>query len=176
MTTVLGGRVIAAAGSEDKMDVAKRFGGADYVVNYSKPGWQKEVSKITGGKGVDVVYDPVGVIQDSFKCIAWKGRAVVVGFAGGNIEKIPSNLILLKNISVTGLHWGAYRLHDFGRIAEVWKDLLEIFGSGKLKPVVYSEVYPYERLSDALSALEHRKTWGKVIVRVREDDSTRSKL
>ncbi|KAJ8076497.1 hypothetical protein PM082_000920 [Marasmius tenuissimus] len=62
-STVLGGRVIAAAGSEDKMEVAKRYGGADYVVNYSKPGWQKEVSKITGGKGVDVVYDPVGVIQ-----------------------------------------------------------------------------------------------------------------
>ncbi|KAL0575748.1 hypothetical protein V5O48_006235 [Marasmius crinis-equi] len=176
LAKVLGGRVIAAAGSEDKMEVAKRYGGADYVVNYSKPGWQKEVSKITGGKGVDVVYDPVGLIQDSFKCIAWKGRAVVVGFAGGNIEKVPTNLILLKNISVVGLHWGAYRIHEAAQIAQVWNDVLEIFKSGKVKPVVYTEVYPFERIADALSALENRKTWGKVIVRVKEDDTTKSKL
>ena len=68
--------------------MSKRFGGADYGVNYSKPGWQQEVLKITGGKGVDVIYDPVGLIKDSLKCIAWKGRAVVVGFAGGEIEKV----------------------------------------------------------------------------------------
>jgi len=99
--------VIAAAGSQAKLDAVKKYAGADYLVDYTKPEWQKEVLKITGGHGVDVVYDPVGLIQglsvavasvqmkayhfsliDSLKCIAWKGRAVVVGFAGGKIEKV----------------------------------------------------------------------------------------
>lgn len=105
----LGAKVIAAAGSQEKLDVSIRLGGADYGVNYSKEGWQKEVLKITGGKGVDVIYDPVGLIRgmcsilsppvpvdsmlshgrvDSLKCIAWKGRAIVVGFAAGQIEKV----------------------------------------------------------------------------------------
>jgi threonine dehydrogenase-like Zn-dependent dehydrogenase len=97
--------VIAAAGSETKLDIAKRYGGADYVVNYSNAGWQKEVLKLTNGKGVDVIYDPVGMVTggsrcprlllgevilptDCLKCIAWKGRALVIGFAGGTIEKV----------------------------------------------------------------------------------------
>ncbi|KAG7098570.1 hypothetical protein E1B28_000503 [Marasmius oreades] len=134
LAKLLGGKVIAAAGSNEKMEVAKRFGGADFVVDYTKPGWQKEVSKITGGKGVDVVYDPVGLIQDTFKCIAWKGRAVVVGFAGGDIEKVPTNLILLKNISVVGLHWGAYRIHEPGQMDTVWHDILELLKSGYPMP------------------------------------------
>ena len=98
--------MIAAVGSPEKIDVVKKYGGADHTVNYSTPGWQKEVLTITKGRGVDVVYDPVGLINgkcdafgwfvssltvfgpDSLKCIAWKGRAVVVGFAGGTIEKV----------------------------------------------------------------------------------------
>ncbi|KAK7053299.1 hypothetical protein VNI00_003925 [Paramarasmius palmivorus] len=176
LAKVLGGRVIAAAGSEEKLEVAKQCG-ADYVVNYGKPGWQKEVLKITNGKGVDIVYDPVGMIQDSFKCIAWKGRAVVVGFAAGSIEKIPLNLVLLKNISVVGLHWGAYRTHEYERLDQVWREVLELFKSKRVKPIVYSEIYPLEKISEALAALEHRKTWGKAVVRVREDDSrAKSKL
>lgn len=139
--SALGARVIAAAGSQAKLDAVKRWAGADHLINYTKPGWQKEVLKITSGHGVDVVYDPVGLIQglltvfpiteadrasptDSLKCIAWKGRAVVVGFAGGKIEQVlappkqtyfalnvsqlPLNLVLLKNIEITGIHWGAY--------------------------------------------------------------------
>ena len=105
--TAFGAKVIAAAGSDSKIEIAKRYGGADHGVNYSKPGWQKEVLSITGGKGVNVIYDPVGLIQgtlaanaqfilsdhilflqDSLKCIAWKGRALVVGFAAGTIEKV----------------------------------------------------------------------------------------
>lgn len=117
--------MIAAAGSDVKLDVARRIGGAEHVINYSKPGWQKTVLEITQGKGVDVIYDPVGLIKgtlllfvesihihvslDSLKCIAWKGRALVIGFAGGTIEKVPMNLVLLKNVSIVGLHWGAYR-------------------------------------------------------------------
>jgi NADPH:quinone reductase len=88
LAKALGARVIAAAGSSSKLNVAKTHGGADAVVDYTRAGWQKEVLKITGGRGVDVVYDPVGMIRDSLKCIAWKGRALVVGFAGGDIEKV----------------------------------------------------------------------------------------
>ena len=100
----LGAKVIAAAGSETKLDIAKRHGGADYGVNYSNAGWQKEVLRLTNGKGVDVIYDPVGLIagrsvfpsdcksnfwpSDCLKCVAWKGRALVIGFAGGTIEKV----------------------------------------------------------------------------------------
>jgi hypothetical protein len=111
---VLGAKVIAAAGSEAKLDIAKRYGGADHIVDYSKPGWQKEVLKLTNGKGVDVIYDPVGLITGTFlalnpesnpanyfsfsadclKCIAWKGRALVIGFAAGTIEKVPSCHVL----------------------------------------------------------------------------------
>lgn len=117
----LGAKVIATAGSAEKLKVCKERGGADYALDYTKDGWQKEVLKITGGKGANVIYDPVGMIQPSLKCIAWNGRALVVGFAAGSIEKvrrislhtcvaysvwqIPMNLVLLKNISLVGVHW-----------------------------------------------------------------------
>jgi NADPH2:quinone reductase len=107
----LGAKVIAAVGSDEKIEIAKRYGGADHGINYSKPGWQKDVLAITQGKGVDVVYDPVGLINggfprirrsacsfaegtlESLKCIAWKGRLIVVGFAGGPIEKVWSSMM-----------------------------------------------------------------------------------
>ncbi|KAH8119400.1 alcohol dehydrogenase [Phellopilus nigrolimitatus] len=178
LAKALGAKVIAAAGSPSKMEVAKRYGGADYVVDYTAPNWQKEVMAITKGKGVDVVYDPVGRIRDCLKCIAWKGRAVVVGFAGGQIEKLPLNLVLLKNIAVTGIHWGAYAKLEPQRIPVVWKELLKLFESERVKPVVYSEVYPLENLVDGLRALEERRTWGKAVIRVREDaeSTVRAKL
>ncbi|KAH9858599.1 alcohol dehydrogenase [Lenzites betulinus] len=170
LAKALGAKVIAAAGSQEKLDISIRYGGADHGVNYSKEGWQKEVLKLTGGKGVDVVYDPVGLIRDSLKCIAWKGRAVVVGFAAGDIEKLPLNLVLLKNISIVGIHWGAYTKFEPSRVQEVWQALLELFSSGRAKPIVYPQTFSLERLADGLVALEQRKTWGKVIVHVRESD------
>ncbi|KAF5385821.1 hypothetical protein D9615_002573 [Tricholomella constricta] len=173
LAKVLGAKVIAAAGSEAKLDIAKRYGGADYGVNYSNPGWQKEVLKLTNGKGVDVIYDPVGLINDSLKCIAWKGRALIIGFAAGTIEKVPMNLVLLKNVSLVGLHWGAYSKFEQERVPVVWKALLDLFSSGKARPVTYSEIYSLEKLSDGLAALERRETWGKAIARVREENDSR---
>ncbi|KAI0768415.1 alcohol dehydrogenase [Irpex lacteus] len=176
LAKALGAKVIAAAGSQEKLDVSIKYGGADHAVNYTKKDWQKDVLKITGGKGVDVIYDPVGMIRDCLKCIAWKGRALVVGFAGGEIEKLPLNLVLLKNISIVGIHWGAYLSKDIERVPVVWKDLLELFASGKVKPVVYSEVWPLERAADGLAALEKRQTWGKAVVRIKEEDGAKAKL
>ncbi|KAH9839446.1 alcohol dehydrogenase [Rhodofomes roseus] len=177
LAKALGAKVIAAAGSPEKIDVAVRYGGADHGVNYTQPNWQKEVLKLTGGKGVNVVYDPVGMIRDSLKCIAWKGRAVVVGFAAGQIEKLPLNLVLLKNISIVGIHWGAYSIHELQRISVVHKAINDLLSSGRAKPVVYPQVFPLERLSDGLQLLEQRKTWGKVVVRMRDEKSgERAKL
>ncbi|KAF7964968.1 hypothetical protein HWV62_31365 [Athelia sp. TMB] len=170
----LGAKVIAAAGSEEKLTICKKYGAADYTINYSNPGWQKEVLKITGGKGVDVVYDPVGLVQDSLKCIAWKGRALVVGFAAGKIEKLPLNLVLLKNISIVGIHWGAYYTKEPEHIAPgVWEPLLELLSSGKATPVVFNKVFPLKDLSQGLEALERRETWGKVIVRIKDEHSSK---
>jgi len=170
----LGARVIATAGSPSKLNVCRQYGGADYAINYRQPGWQKEVLEITGGKGVDIVYDPVGLIRDSLKCIAWKGRALVIGFAGGQIEKLPLNLVLLKNISIVGLHWGEYFKKDVDRPPQVWKDIFELWETNKCTPVVYSEVYRgLEGVSQGLVAIENRETWGKAVVRIREDPSAK---
>jgi NADPH2:quinone reductase len=170
LAKVLGATVIAAAGSQSKLNICKQYGGADYTVDYTKSGWQNEVLQITDGKGVDVVYDPVGRIQDSLKCIAFKGKALVVGFAAGSIEKLALNLVLLKNISIMGVHWGLYTDKEPSRIPVVWKELLALFSSGRIKPVIYSTVYPLESAMSGLDALERRETWGKAIVRIRDED------
>ena len=108
----IGATVIATAGSQRKLEVAKLFG-ADHCVDYTKPKWEETVKALSPGKkGVDVVFDPVGVVDKSLKCIAWGGRLVVIGFTGGNIEKIAMNRVLLKNISLIGLHWGTYPRED----------------------------------------------------------------
>lgn len=164
-----GAKVIATAGSKEKLEIAKKLGGADEVLNYREPGWQKEVMRITGGKGVDVIYDPVGLIRDSLKCIAWKGRAIVVGFVGGEIEKLPLNLVLLKNIAIVGIHWGAYSRFDRQEIPKVWKGIFELIAAKKLIPVTYERIFSLEELPKGLEALENRQTYGKAIIRVRED-------
>ncbi|KAI0344862.1 NAD(P)-binding protein [Trametopsis cervina] len=178
LAKALGAKVIAAASTQEKLDVSVKLGGADFAVNYTQKDWQKQVMKITGGKGVDVIYDPVGMIRDCLKCIAWKGRALVVGFAGGEIEKLPLNLVLLKNVSVVGIHWGAYLTKEPEHVPSVWKALLDWFASGRLKPVVYDEVWSLEDTAEGLSALEKRKTWGKAVVRIKheEEATTRAKL
>ncbi|KAF8625435.1 hypothetical protein AX15_005394 [Amanita polypyramis BW_CC] len=172
----LGAKVIAAASSQAKLDIVRQLCGADYGVNYTNADWQKEVKRLTNNKGVDVIFDPVGMISDSLKCIAWKGRALVMGFTRGQIEKVPTNLILLKNISIVGLNWGDYPLRERERVPTVWKELLSLFASGKLQPLIYNKVYGLEDVADGLLAIERRETWGKVIIRVRDDDNATTKL
>lgn len=125
---------------------------------------------MTGGSGVDVVYDPVGLLIPSLKCAAWNSRLVVVGFAAGNIEKVPANLVLLKNCSITGVFWGAYSKNEVDKIPECWNALLEMFEQKRIKPTVFSRVYKgLEELPQGLMDLSERKTWGKAVVRIRED-------
>lgn len=167
---VLGAKVIACVGSDAKGEIARTKGGADFVINYSKPGWQDQVKKITSGHGVDVVYDPVGMLIPSLKCIAWNGRLVVVGFVAGTIEKVPANLVLLKNVSIVGLFWGATALRDPPRYKEVIAQVLKMVSAGQLSPTVFEPIYEgLEGVTQGLVDLEGRKTWGKVVVSVRKD-------
>jgi NADPH2:quinone reductase len=160
----LGARVIATAGGPDKLAVALRAG-ADVALDYRTGAWVDEVRAATGGQGADVIYDPVGgdVFDASLKCIAWNGRLLVVGFASGRIPEVKMNRVLLKNISLVGLHWGAHALHEPERIRETFRALFALHREGKIAPVVY-RAYPLAELSAALAALGGRATYGKVVV------------
>jgi NADPH2:quinone reductase len=160
----LGARVLATAGGPEKLEVAQKAG-SDVVVDYRDPNWVDAIKQATGGRGADVIYDSVGgeITDQSLKCIAWNGRLLVIGFASGPIPAIKANRILLKNISVVGLHWGAYALHEPERIPETFDALFRLFSDGKIAPVIYGR-YPLEKLPLALEALGSRKTHGKIIV------------
>jgi NADPH2:quinone reductase len=173
-----GATVIATAGNAHKLDVAKRFG-ADYGVDYTDPKWPAKVSALTPNKrGVDIVYDPVGLIEQSTKCTAWNGRLVVVGFAGGPIEKLATNRILLKNIAVTGVHWGAYSRNEPERVTEVWENLQQLMEKKAVRATNYEDkkYVGLESVPEALEALGARATWGKVVVSLEEGGGKESKL
>ncbi len=160
----LGARVIATAGGSDKLEVARKAG-AEVLIDYQREDFTQRVKEATGGHGADVIYDSVGgdIFDQSLKCIAWSGRLLVIGFAGGRIPEVKANRILLKNISVMGLHWGAYAKYEPERIPETMNALFQLYEEGKIRPVIF-KAYPLEEISDALVALGGRKTWGKVIV------------
>lgn len=160
----LGARVIATAGGPDKVKIALEAG-ADFGIDYDAEDFVERVKEITKGKGADVIYDPVGgdVFDKSMKCIAWNGRLLVIGFAGGKIPSVAANRILLKNVAVTGLHWGAYAKHEPQRIPETFAALFRMYEEKKIHPVVYKG-YPLEQAADALAALGSRKTHGKVVL------------
>ncbi|KAL0474642.1 hypothetical protein QR685DRAFT_567558 [Neurospora intermedia] len=167
-----GATVIATAGTKHKLEVAKSFG-ADHVVDYTDPKWPEMVRKLTPkGKGVDIVYDPVGLVDLSTKCTAWNGRILIVGFAAGKIEKVAMNKVLLKNISLVGVHWGQYAVHEKETVVTVWQGIMKLIGEGKFKPTVFSdkEFVGLERIPDALIALGGRETWGKVVVQVPQQE------
>ena len=170
-----GATVIATAGTDHKLEVAKSFG-ADYGVNYRDANWPATVSSLTPkSRGVDIVYDPVGLIDKSMKCIAWNGRLVVIGFVGGEIESIRTNRILLKNISVVGLHWGAYSKNEPEEIERVWEGLFELFEKKKVRGTNYTEkeYVGLESVPEALNALGARETWGKVVIKLPQEGRSR---
>jgi NADPH2:quinone reductase len=160
----LGARVIATAGGGDKLDVARRAG-ADVTLDYRTDEWIDEVRKVTGGRGADVIYDSVGgdVFDKSLKCIAWNGRLLVIGFASGKIPEVKANRILLKNVSVVGLHWGAYAINEPERVPETFRALFEMYERGAIAPVIY-RTYPLDEVPAALEALGSRQSYGKVII------------
>jgi len=165
LAKVLGAEVIATAGSPEKLDICRRCG-ADHVINYEEEDFVAKVKEITGGKGADLIYDPVGgdVFDKSSKCIAWNGRLIVVGFTSGRIPEIAANRILLKGMSVVGLFWGATRMHEPHLVYEAQTALYGFYEVGKIKPVIYKE-YPLSELPDALEAIETRASFGKVVLK-----------
>jgi NADPH2:quinone reductase len=160
----LGARVIATGGGEEKLDVARRAG-ADLAINYRDPSWMDQVRDATDGRGADVIYDSVGgdIFDQSLKCIAWSGRLLVIGFASGRIPEVKANRILLKNISIIGLHWSAYALNEPQRIPEIFDALFRLYEEEKIKPILF-KTFPLEEIAAALEALDSRNTHGKVIV------------
>ncbi|KAF2268346.1 zinc-binding alcohol dehydrogenase-like protein [Lojkania enalia] len=170
-----GATVVATAGTQHKMDVARSFG-ADYTVDYRQSNWPEQVKKLTPkGRGVDIVYDPVGLIAHSMKCIAWNGRLLVIGFAAGDIEKMATNRILLKNVSVVGLHWGMYSTMEPEMVDKVWDGLFELMESGKYKGTCFTdqEYVGLESVPAALKALGGRDSWGKVVVKIPQDGQSK---
>lgn len=160
----LGARVIATAGGPEKLEVARRAG-ADVAIDYAAGDWVDAVKQATGGRGADVIYDSVGgdVTDGSLRCIAWNGRLLVIGFASGRIPEVKLNRVLLKNVSLVGLHWGAHAVHEPARIGETFDVLFALLAEGRIRPVVY-RTYPLAELPAALAALGSRQSWGKVIV------------
>ena len=162
----LGARVIAAASTAEKLEVA-RAQGADETVNYAEDGFRDRLKELIGGRGVDVVYDPVGgdLLQPSLRSMAWNGRYLVVGFASGEIPKVPANLTLLKGCSVVGVFWGQFRRNEPEVDRANFEALFALHAEGKIAPLV-SATYPLEKARDALAALSARAVTGKLVLTV----------
>jgi NADPH2:quinone reductase len=159
-----GARVIATAGGPDKVRVCEELG-ADVAVDYLSEDFVAVVKDVTAGRGADVVYDSVGgdVFDRSRKCVAFEGRIVVVGFAGGRMADAPTNHALVKNYSVVGLHWGLYRQHEPQLFAQTHTALLELWSRRAVDPLVGAEL-PLETAPEALTRLGDRRTIGKVVL------------
>lgn len=184
----LGAKVVGTVGSEEKAEVVRRLGVLG-VVRYDLEGWEKEVLKITGNKGVDAVYDTVGLVGKSIRCLRFGGSVVVAGFAGlgGKMETVAMNRILLKGAKVLGYvsfppkprtyedAGGLTRLQRYGETGrrdpkeneEVWKGLKELLESSKIRPVIYKTYTGLESVSGAMDDLAARKVWGKAVVEIR---------
>jgi NADPH:quinone reductase len=162
----LGARVIACASTDDKLAVCRAHG-ADETINYDSEDLRERVKALTGGRGVDVVYDPVGgaYTEPALRSLAWRGRLLVIGFAAGDIPKIPLNLPLLKGCAIVGVYWGEFARREPRRFAESMDLLARWFSDGKLKPHV-SHTYPLDRAADALTLMANRQVKGKVVLTV----------
>ena len=162
----LGATVIATASSPEKLQVARQHG-ADGLIDTSHEDIRLRVKELTGGRGADVVYDPVGgeLFDASLRSIAFEGRILVIGFAGGTVPQIPANHLLVKNVDVLGLNWPAYAELNPTVMTESFQILLKWYLAGAIQPYV-SAVYPLERAVDALNQVISRKSTGKVVIAV----------
>ncbi|KAF3492220.1 quinone oxidoreductase [Arthroderma uncinatum] len=174
-----GATVIATAGTDRKRQVARDFG-ADYTIDYTDAKWPEAVKKLcaenrsgNGKAGVDIVYDPVGMIEQSLKCVAWNARLLVIGFAAGKIEKVALNRVLLKNVSIVGLHWGQYATFEKETTVSVWNGIFDLIRQGKFRGTSFTDetFVGLESIPRALKALGGRETWGKVVVQIPDDKS-----
>jgi NADPH2:quinone reductase len=161
---LMGARVIAAAGTDEKLAICKEYG-ADATINYSTESLKDRVKALTDGRGADVIYDPVGgdVFDQAIRCINWNGRLLVIGFASGRIPELPVNLALLKGCSVVGVFWGAFTAREPAANAENLSELGRWYEERKIKPYV-CKTFPLERVGEALTAIERREALGKIVL------------
>lgn len=161
----MGARVIACASSDDKLAFCKEHG-ADNGINYTNNDLKDALKAATGGKGADVIYDPVGgdFAEAALRATAWEGRFLVIGFATGTIPKIPLNLVLLKGCSLLGVFWGSFIKRDPEGYQENNRQILNWVLDGKLKPHIHG-IYPLEETADALGAIARREVMGKVVIK-----------
>ncbi len=160
----LGARVIAAASSAEKLAICVKHG-ADATINYSTEDLRERIKALTGGKGPDVIYDPVGGIyaEPAFRSIGWRGRYLVVGFANGEIPRLPLNLTLLKGASLVGVFWGDFAKREPQHNAAAFRQMTGWIGEGKLRPYV-SAHYPLAETGRALREMAERRVVGKVVI------------
>jgi NADPH2:quinone reductase len=159
-----GATVIATAGSDEKVELCRQLG-ADHAFNNKTQDFADDVKKLTGGRGADVIFDPVGgdIYDRSTKCIAFEGRIVVVGFTSGRIPQAATNHILIKNYSVVGLHWGLYNTRAPELVPPVTRALLDLYEAGKIKPHISARL-PLAEAPRALGMVASGKSTGKVIL------------
>ena len=164
-----GARVIAAASSEEKCALCRSLG-ADATIDYSREDLRTALKTLTGGRGPDIVYDPVGgdLAEPAFRSIAWRGRYLVIGFAAGGIPALPFNLPLLKGASVVGVFWGGFARHEPKAQAAMMGTLAEWYGQDKIKPVI-DRTLPLARLKEAYALMGSRSVKGKLVM---VDDSS----
>jgi NADPH2:quinone reductase len=163
---LLGAEVYAAASSDEKLRLAGSRG-ATHLINYSEVGLRDQVQQLTGGKGVDVIYDPVGgdLSGDCLRLVNWGGRILIIGFASGSIQDIPANLPLLKGSSIVGVFWGTFAEREPAANLENMRQLLAWFDEGKIEPCI-SQTYPLEDAPQAMTALLERRACGKLVVNI----------
>jgi NADPH2:quinone reductase len=162
--TLMGARVIAAASTDEKLELCRTYG-ADETVNYTNEDLKSRVRELTGGEGADVVYDPVGgpYSEPALRATAWDGRFLVIGFAAGDIPRIPLNLALLRGCSIVGVFWGSFVHREPARHRANVAEMVEWWREGRLRPHT-SATYPLERAADAFRDMAERRAMGKVVV------------
>ena len=161
---LMGAKVIAAASSDDKLALCKEYGAVE-TINYATEDLKNRIKELTEGKGVDVVYDPVGghYSEVALRSMAWEGRFLVVGFAAGDIPKIPLNLALLKGCSIVGVFWGSFAMKTPKKNMVNTMELMQWYSEGKLKPHIHG-IYPLAETSKALEEMMNRQVKGKVVI------------
>lgn len=161
---LLGARVIAAASSEDKLAFCREHGASEGI-DYSKQDLKEQLKALTKGNGVDVIYDPVGgsVAEPALRGIAWQGRYLVIGFAAGEIPKIPLNLVLLKGCQIVGVFWGSFAMREPAKNHAHAEQLFGWVAEGKLRPAI-DATFPFTQAAEALRRIEQRQVKGKVVL------------
>lgn len=161
---LMGAKVTAAASSDEKLEICKKLG-ADELINYSEGDFKATLKELSGGKGYDVIYDPVGgdYAEPAIRNLAWKGRYLVIGFASGPIPSIPLNLALLKGASIVGVFWGRFAGEEPEVNMRNIAELSELFETGKLKPLI-TDCFPVAEYENAFNCMIERRARGKVII------------